>query len=362
MMRRSGLLSVLMAVLMVLAGCATKSDQIAGDDRRTPKSTVTVKQDWGKTVYWVKPGPRRLSREVFGTPENPKFTVKQALREAKKGTAEFPDGAPGPVLQLIKDLPILVAAPVKHRLENSRGTRYTKFTHPTPFSNSAEPLGFSKDENGYFEARLVDNVKSDQPGGPMNTHDKVDFETVFHDPQGNKYRVEIAHLVQPPLPRYETGNGVVLDRVLHGKTGTGTPLMPRQYSHAAFWSMGKIYVNGEYRGKRLTHLMTTQVVRDRDYRLALDEDLPLGRSNRHIPEQPHHTHLMIAPVKPYHPMPVLGWFGLGPTAPKFSPVPTAFELENGRTQPFIHVMFEQDRITAAKNVDLDYLRSGEPGG
>ncbi len=201
---------------------------------------------------------------------------------------------------------------------------------------------------------MIDKVKTDLPGGPFNTHDQVTFETTFHDPDGNKYRVEIDRLVQPPLPRYKTGNGVVLDRYLHGKTGTGTPLMPREYTLGAFWSMGKLYVNGEYRGTRLTHLMTTQVVRDRDYNLVLDKELPLGENRRHIPDRKHHTHLMIAPVKPYKPMPVVGsLLGLGPTAPKFAPVPTEHTLESGKKQPVIHVMFEQDEIVDTKNVSLN---------
>lgn len=365
MSRRWSLLTVVVAVAVFVTGSAATGQQNVEEARRDQPAELVVKQDWEKTVYWVKPGKRELSRQVFGTPDNPQFTVKQALAEAKKGTAEFPDGAPGPVLQLIKDLPILVAAPVKHRRTNESGTRYTVFTHPTPFSDEAEPLPFSRDKNGYFKARLVDRVKTDLSGGPMNTHDEVEFETVFHDPDGNKYRVELAHLVQPPLPRYETGNGVILDRTIHGNTGTGTPLMPEEYTHAAFWAMGKLYVNGEYRGKRLTHLMTTQVVRNRDYELAIDEQMPLGPETRHIPDQPHHTHLMIPPVKPYHPMPVLGWwFGLGPTAPKFAPVPTAYELENGKKQPFIHVMFEQDEITHAEGVQLDeqFVKPGEPTG
>lgn len=348
-------ISVSFIVIALLVGCGTKGKKKAlKQSKMDEPAKLKVEQDWGKTVYWVETGERELSEEVFGTPENPEFTTDQMVKEAKSGVAEFPEGAPGPVIQLIKDLPILVAAPTEHRETNDDGTKFTQYNHPVPFTDGGVPLGFSKKKNGYFEATLIDRVKSDLPGGPGNTHDKVNFETVFHDPEGNKYRVEIDHLVQPPLPRYETGNGVILDRYIHGKTGTGTPLMPRQYSHGAFWSMGKIYVNGEYRGKRLTHLMTTQVVRNRDYDLAADEELPLGEDKRHIGNQAHHTHLMIAPVEPYKPLPVLGsWFGLGPTAPRKSAVPTEHKLDNGKKQPVIHVMFEQDEITKSQNVDLN---------
>ncbi len=352
---RKFILSVLSVVcsLSLLATTATAEDVPEKAKWEEPRS-VTIKQDTGNLVYWVEPGPRKLSKEVFGTPKDPKRTVDEMLEEAKEGVTEFPDGAPGPVLQLLKDMPVLVSAPLKHRETNKKGTEYSVYSDPVPSSSSGTPLSFNPEKNGYFQVKLTDRVKNDLKGGPGNTHDKASFISEFHDPDGNHYRIVLDHLVQPPMPRYKTGNGVLLDRELHGNEGTGTPLMPRQYTHAAFWGMGDIYINGEYRGRRLTHLMTTEVVRDKDYNLALDEELPLDSDELHVSEQPHHTHLMIAPVEPYKPMPVLGsLFGLGPTAPRHAPVPTEYELENGNKQGVIHMMFEQDEITNSQNVQFE---------
>jgi len=350
-MQRRALATVALSAL-VIGGCASQTG-LQGE-RREPQ-TVTVKQDPGKLVYWVKPGPRvNLSKEVFGTPDNPRrHNVQKYIQQTELG----------PVKQLLRDIPMLVAAPEKARKVNDSGTQYTAFAMPGPFSNNAEPLPMEEGRNGHFEARMVNKVEVDQPGSPFTTTDKLDFETEFHDPDGNRYRIEMKKLVQPPIPGYDTGGGVVMDTQLHGTTGTGTPLMPREYTHGAFWGFGTLYVNGEKRGTWMTHLMTTQTVRKSDYSLAIDEELPLGEDARPVPSQPHHTHLIMMPVEPYKPMPMLGpLLGLGPTAPRHAPVETAYELPNGKKQPFIHVMFEQDTITEADNVSLEFLRDDEPGG
>jgi hypothetical protein len=341
-----------LASATVVAGCAGFSDQpVNALDR---PEVVTVEQESGKLVYWVKPGPRvNLSEEIFGTPDNPKqYDVEKYVAQTDLG----------PIKQLLRDMPTLVTAPLEARKTDAAGAEYTAFAKPTAFSNNAQPLPMSKDKNGYFRARMTNNVETDQPGGPFSAADELDFETVFHDPDGNKYRIEMKTLVQPPIPGYETGGGVVLDTYLHGDTGTGTPLMPREYTQAAFWGFGDLYVNGEKQGTWLTHLMTTEVVRKMDYSLAIDEELPLGPDERPIASQPHHTHVIMMPIEPYKPMPVLGHLGLGPTAPRFAPVKTAYKLPNGMTQPFIHMMYEQDSITEAENVSLKFLRDDEPSG
>ena len=102
--------------------------------------------------------------------------------------------------------------------------------------------------------------------------------------------------------------------------------MPREYTHGAFWGFGDLYVNGEKKGTWMTHLI-------------------------------------MLPIEPCKPMPVLSpLLGLGPTAPRHAPVETAYELPNGESQPFIHMMFEQDTITEADNVSLDFVRDDEPKG
>lgn len=272
------------------------------------------------------PGPRELSEEVFGTPDNPKRTLKQALADIDKP----------PIRKLLKELPILVSAPMKFRKTNEAGTQFTVFAHPTPFSDKGRPLPVSPDKNGYFKATYLDRVSEDQPGKPGNTSDEVELEAWFHDPAGNKYRLEFDHIVQPPFPGYNTQGGVFIDGWLHGTTGTGSPLMPKEYTRAAWWGIVDIYINGEKVDTKVAHMMTTEVVRNRDYELALDEEMALEPSERFIPNQPHHTHLIVMPIKPT------------PNGPVFEPVKTAFELPNGQKQPFIHMMFEEDTIVEWK--------------
>ena len=351
-MRRTSVITLALTASIV-AGCA--SDPGKKGALEEPQ-VVTVKQDPGKLVYWIKPGPREnLSKEVFGTPDNPKrYNVE---RYAEKTDL-------GPIKQLLRDMPPLVVAPLSAREMNEGGTAYTGFGGQTPFSNKAQPLPMGEGKkNGSFRARMVNNVETDQPGGPFSAADELEFETRFHDPDGNQYRMEMNTLVQPPIPGYETGGGVVVNTQLHGTTGTGTPLMPREYTHGAFWGFADLYVNGEKRGTWMTHLMTTEVVRKNDYSLAIDRELPLPADARQIRSQPHHTHLIMLPIEPYKPMPVLGsLLGLGPTAPRHAPVETAYELPNGERQPFIHMMFEQDTITEAENVSLDFMRGDEAAG
>jgi len=98
--------------------------------------------------------------------------------------------------------------------------------------------------------------------------------------------------------------------------------------------VGDVYINGRLaQPHRVMHMMTTEVVRDRDYHLALDREMPLPPGRRHIRGQEHHTHLVVLPITPVK--------GQGPV---FKPLKTAFILPNGKPQPFIHIMWEQDEI------------------
>lgn len=120
--------------------------------------------------------------------------------------------------------------------------------------------------------------------------------------------------------------------VIHGDTGIGTPLEPRQYLYGAFWGVGDLLVNGEVADtNREVHFMTTEVVRNEEYELAIGEDLPLGEEEA-FAGQSHHTHGILPPIK------------ATPDGPEFDPVSTAFELPNGETQPFIHIMFDEDTV------------------
>lgn len=125
---------------------------------------------------------------------------------------------------------------------------------------------------------------------------------------------------------------MVTTELLHGVTGTGTPLMPRMMAYGAMWSVGDLLVNGEVADEnRVIHFMTTEMVRDSQYRLVTTEDLPLSEDEAYL-GYPHHTHGILPPVK------------ITERGPTYDPVPTAFELPNGQKQPFIHIMYDKDVI------------------
>jgi len=283
-----------------------------------------VKQAPGKVVYWVMPGPRRLSADVFGTPDNPKTLLQPKLQAAQQAVAagKMPPAVP----DTLKKLPILVGVPLKARRQHDDGTWW--LDAPTPFGDRGRIV------QGSFTAHYEDRVSEDPAGPPPKTPDKATMEAKFTDPQGHHYRVVLKKVVKPPFPGYNTQGGVMIDSWHHGLTGTGTPLMPKVKTHAAYWGMGDVYIDGTKADENVVmHMMTTEVVRDRDYHLALNSEMPLAPDQRIVKGQPHHTHLIVLPLKVVH--------GKGPV---FQPLNTAFELPNGKTQPFMHIMYEQDDL------------------
>lgn len=317
---------VALAVAAATGSATAAQGEAAGGDSKQAFRFVEVEQPADRITYWVLPGPRELEEETFGTPDNPKGLFKPKLEAAMQSQG------PPAVPDTLKKLPFLVGIPEKARSVKPDGTYV--FDKPTAFSNKARIV------SGEFRTTMKDVVHEDPPGPPGKTPDSASFEASFTDPAGNDYRVVLDHVVKPPFPGYQTRGGVFTQGYLHGKTGTGTPLMPKQYTHAAWWGLGELYINGEQvDDHRVMHLMTTEVVRDRDYNLAFSQDLPLGLDERHIREQDHHTHLMMPPIR-----------GVPGEGPVFDPVPTAFELPNGKSQPFMHIMFEQDVLSSH---DLD---------
>lgn len=303
-------LSVIVASLILFSGMG---QQILAGDKQQEKTVFKAKQTPDKTVYWVLPGQRELSKQVFGTAEDPKMTGKQQMKMAE-----------GPVKELLGDLPILVGVPEKGRVEKD-GKLYTKM--PTPFSNKGKIV------SGEFEMTLHDMQSHDRPKG---AGDKAKVNMEFTDPAGNEYTIDVKKVIQPPVPGYETDGGVLTDGYHHGSTGTGTPLMPQVYTYGAFWGVGNVKVNGEVTDKmKVIHAMTTETVRDKNYHLAHASELPLAKENT-IAGQKHHTHLVVLPIT------------VTKNGPKYEPVETAFSLPNGKMQPFLHVMYEQDQLVKAE--------------
>lgn len=305
-----------------IAGCAATGASKPAYAASTARERV-VEQAPGKVVYWVLPGPRQLSKQVFGTAAHPKMLVMPKVKIAKKMIAAHK--MPPHVAEILQKLPILVGVPLKARSPGPNGTIW--FKHPTPFGDKGRII------TGSFTADYTDVVQKDPPGKPGMTPDKATMEAKFTDPAGNRYRVVLKHVVKPPFPGYETQGGVMIDSYHHGSTGTGSPLMPKVRTYAAFWGVGDVYINGKLaQPHRVMHMMTTEIVRDKNYHLALQEEMPLPPSRWIVKGQSHHTHLIILPIQ------------VGKKGPVFKPLKTAFILPNGKPQPFIHVMYEQDTI------------------
>jgi hypothetical protein len=293
-----------------------QDDQRSGVHADWPGLELRVTQDSGETSHWVLPGRRRISEYVFGTPENPRRTGQHWVNVAE-----------GPAKSVLEEQTFQVGLPLEQRRTSSDGSSYTVTEILTGYSDSAQ------EADGELDVTYVDRQPYDTPGDPGDTLDTGEVQATFRDPAGNRYEALLDHIVQPPFPPWETGGGVVTGTWLHGVTGTGTPLMPRLFNYGALWGVGALRVNGEVVEEgRVMHFMTTENVRKADsYALALDEELPLSEDEAYLGRQ-HHTHLFLPPIK------------ATPEGPKPSPVPTAFELPNGETQPFVHFMWDEDTI------------------
>lgn len=297
-------------------GSTPDEPEHAQSRERGIEQTLQVTQESGKSVHWVLPGKRRLSKAVFGTPDNPQFG--QSLLEHKIAQTDNED-----VAALLEELPLPVAVP--EGIRETEDGAFTTTSVPTPFSDKA------KQTSGELEVTYLDRGGASHTSNETDTNDEAEIDVQFDDPAGNTYEIDLKHLEAEGMI-HETGGGVMTNAVIHGDTGIGTPLEPRQYLYGAFWGVGDLLVNGEVADtNREVHFMTTEVVRNEEYELAIGENLPLGEEEA-FAGQSHHTHGILPPIK------------ATPDGPKFDPVSTAFELPNGETQPFIHIMFDEDTV------------------
>lgn len=266
---------------------------------------VTAEQALGGAAFWVFPGPRELDRSVFGTPEQP--------------IGYYP--APFP----------LYGVPVEMRAVNEAGDAFTQVTQPTAFSDDFSPT------TGGFTMGLTDATATDG----ATTQDQIDFRAEFQSPDGvHTYVVE----VRQPLSHgfaFPFFGGVATNLLLHGISGIGTPLMPTEYTYAAFWGVGTISRDGEVVNEsHLVHVMVTEPVRGEGYELVTDANVPAPNA---VPTAMT-VHLMVPPYE------VTG--GQPPVAE--SPVQTDVTVESPQgevQQPFFHVMFNSFTIDATRGDD-----------
>lgn len=317
-----------------------KAVELNEKKRGRPEVQVKTKQRAGRSVHWIKPGPRRLDSRVFGTPPDGASTPQlgddwiahqiwwlSQHRPAAAGLLKGADGHP--------KFPVPVGWPNGLRETNDNGDEYTKTSKPLPFSDKT--VGSDENENldGDLSLTYRDRQGFEGDGGK---EDEIDLDIWFTDPDGNKYELDIEHLEHHDGAHLH-GRGVMTGVYMHGTTGIGTPLMPTQYAFGSFWAVGSLSINGndpmEQNTERVIHFMTTQTVRKADgYTLAFDADLPLGVDGNPDPYlgEDTHTHVFVPPVRETE------------NGPRKVPLKTAFELPNGKKQPFIHFMFDEDDV------------------
>ena len=251
--------------------------------------TVDISQASGG-VFVALPDMRRLDAAVFGTPDMPLAY----------------GGTPG----------ITGVPPMARGAEDGH---YTKMKAMTPFGDKNIVMA-----NGTLHLHLVDATATDA----AKSDDKVQMEASWQDKAGNTYTVKCCKMVAAHGLEFPTFGGVVTNHILHGFSRIGTPLMPTEFTYAAFWGMGAVIKNGKVLDQpRLIHGMLTEYVRGEGYKL--DDDASVTPTRQQF-------HLMVAPFKPNM---QAGHF-------EKSPVKTGLMLPNGMELPFWHVMFENLEISA----------------
>ena len=167
---------------------------------------------------------------------------------------------------------------------------------------------------------MVDRSPFDGPQSKDNANGVFRFTS----PDGEKeYKVVLKKLI-PAGPAHSFFGGVIVDGYLHGTTGYGTRLMPTVYTYGAFWGVDELYINGtSVSENRLVHVMVTENVRDENYELMTDSELPHEGID---------THVMMPNTE------------VTPDGPVESLVPTQYELPNGQDQPFLHIMYEDTEL------------------
>lgn len=258
---------------------------------------VSISQKAGG-VFVALPDRRALDADVFGTPAAPRSFA---------GT------------------PVISGLPV--RMRDTAGGRFTTAIPPSPFGDKYIVLADGKLKLALHDATATDAATSE---------DRVQLDASWKDKNGNTYEVKCCAMLATHGLEYPTFGGVVTNTILHGSSRIGTPLMPTEFTYAAFWGMGAVLKNGKVQAQpRLIHGMLTEYVRTAGYKLAADSEVGATRLQ---------FHLMVPPLMPDMQS---GHFVK-------SAVPTGFDLPNGTQLPFWHVMFE--------NLTVEARRGGDGGG
>jgi len=188
---------------------------------------------------------------------------------------------------------------------------------PTPFSNN------TAETTGSYSLTVSDQNAEDS----RNSADAVtSVDILFTGDDGQKYKIDQIDVIHKPAGSgdHTFFGGVGYNKIMHGNTGIGNPLMPKMLSYITLWGVTDLKdanTDTVIAPDRLIHIMTGTNVRDADRQLvtAVDED----KSDHNIRNV--HTHIMLPPKD---------------TNDNQDPVP-------GTAHGFLHMMFENVEMSNA---------------
>ena len=189
--------------------------------------------------------------------------------------------------------------------------------NPTPFSNNINMT------TGSYN--LVVNDKTDRDS-PNSTDAVVSVNIEFTANDGKKFRIEKINVIHKPegMGDHTFFGGVGLNKVMHGNTGIGTPLMPKMLAYITLWGMTDLIdasTGNVVASNRIVHIMVASKVRDNDMNLIPETKMDKSDHNTWMAE----THVILIPQDKDGNM---------------SPVP-------GTDHGFIHMMWENVNLTNA---------------
>jgi hypothetical protein len=141
--------------------------------------------------------------------------------------------------------------------------------NPTPFSNNTNTT------TGSYHYQVIDQTPDDSE----NSQDAVTSVNIsFIGNNGTTYLIDEIRIIHKPLGAgdHTFFGGVGLNKVMHGNTGIGNPLMPKLLSYITLWGLTDLKnADGTIIApNRLIHIMTTTNVRDENLDLitSVQED------------------------------------------------------------------------------------------
>ena len=185
---------------------------------------------------------------------------------------------------------------------------------PTPFSNN------TAETTGSYSLTVSDTNAEDS----QSSEDAVTSVDIrFTGSDGQAYKIDRIDVIHKPAGAgdHTFYGGVGFNKVMHGNTGIGTPLMPKMLSYITLWGLADLKdanTDTVIASDRLIHIMTGTNVRDENRQLVTGVEKDESDHNvRNV-----HTHIMLPPKD---------------TNDNQDPVP-------GTAHGFLHMMFENVQL------------------